>query len=295
MTLRTLGLIASLALAILAPPRSTGAQAPGKVPRIGYVFGSTSSEGQRFWEAARQGLRELGYVEGQTIALEVRWAEGRHERLPELVAEMVRLKVDVMVVSTTPGALAAKNATQTIPVVMVAVGDPVGSGLVDSLARPGGNLTGLSLLNPEISGKRLQLLKRVLPKVSRVAVLTNPGNPIHAVFWRETQEAAQKLALQLQALELRGPEEFDGAFRAATRGRAGALLAFADSLTLGYRSRIVALAAKSRLPAMYGFWEFPDVGGLMSYGPNLPDVYRRSATYVDKILKGAKPADLPVE
>ncbi len=286
------GLIAALVLGL---PVSSTAQTPPKIPRVGYVLSGTSTEYRRLFEAARQGLRELGYVEEQTIALEVRWAEGRYERLPELVAEMVRLKVDVMVVVTTPAALAAKKATTTIPIVMVAVGDPVGSGLVASLARPGGNLTGLSLLNPELHGKRLQFLKEVLPKVSRVAVLTSPGNPIHAVFWRETQEAARKLRVQLQPLELRGPEDLEGAFRAATRGRAGALLAFDDVLTTGHRSRIVALAARSRLPAMYGFREFPDAGGLMSYGTNLREQYQRTAVYVDKILKGAKPADLPVE
>jgi putative ABC transport system substrate-binding protein len=246
-------------------------------------------------EAARQGLRELGYVEGETIALEVRWAEGRYEQMPELVADLVRLKVNVIVVGGTPAALAAKKATQTIPVVMVGPGDPVESGLVGSLARPGGNLTGLSLLTPEISGKRLQLLKEVVPKVSRIAVLRNPSHPIHAVLWQETQSAARKLGMQLQALEVRGPEDFDETFRAATRGRAGALLAFDDGLTLGYRTWIVALAAKARLPAIYGFREFPDVGGLMSYGANFPELFRRAATFVDKILKGAKPADLPVE
>ena len=288
-------LLLTLALSLLGLPVSSTAQAPPKIPRVGYVFGMSSTEGRHFFEAARQGLRELGYVEGQTIALEVRWAEGRYERMPELVAEVVRLKVDVMVASSTPGALAAKNAATTVPIVMVAVGDPVGAGLVATLARPGGNLTGLSLMNPEISGKRLQLLKEVLPRVTRVAVLTNPGNPIHGTFWKETQVAARKLGVELQALELRGPEDFEGAFRAATRGRAGALLAFDDGLSLAYRTWIVALAAKCRLPAMYGFREFPDVGGLSPYGANLPDLYRRAATYVDKILKGAKPADLPVE
>jgi len=287
--------LAALVLALVAPPVFSAAQTPPKIPRVAYVMSGTSTGLRHLFEAARQGLRELGYVEGQTIALEVRWAEGYYDRFPELVAEMVRLKVDVMVVSTTPGALAAKKSTQTIPVVMVAVGDPVGSGLVASLARPGGNLTGLSLLNPELHGKRLQLLKEVLPKASRVAVLTNPGNPIHAAFWRETQEAAQKLGVQLQPLELHGPEDFEGAFRAATRGRAGALLVFDDGLFNGYRTRIVALAAKSRLPAMYGFREFPDDGGLMSYGTNQLDHFRRAAAYVDKILKGAKPANLPVE
>ena len=287
--------VAALALGLFVLPVSSGAQTPPKIPRVGYVMPTTSTESRDYFEAVRQGFRALGYVEGQSIALEVRWAEGRLERFPELVAEMVRLKVDVLVVGSTPGGLAAQKATTTIPVVMVGVGDPVRSGLVASLARPGGNLTGLSLMNPEISGKRLQLLKEVVPKVSRFAVLTNPGNPIHGTFWKETQVAARKLGVQLQSLEVRGPEDFERAFATATRARAGALLAFDDSLTLGYRTRIVALAAKSRFPAMYGFREFPDAGGLMAYGTNRLDLYRRTATYVDKILKGAKPGDLPVE
>jgi putative ABC transport system substrate-binding protein len=281
--------------ALLAAPLAAGAQPAGKVPRVGYAFSRVSSEDQQVWDAMRQGLRELGYVEGQNIALEIRWADGRYERLPALVAELVRLKVDVLVVGTTPGALAAKSATRTIPIVMYAVGDPVGSGLVASLAHPGGNLTGLSLFNKEVSGKRLELLKENLPSISRVAVLTNPGNPIHAVFWKETQAAAHTLGLQLHAIKIYGPEDFDDAFTAAARGRADALLVFDDSLTLGYRTRLVALAAKHRLPTMYGLREFPDAGGLMSYGPSNFDMYRRTATYVDKLLKGAKPADLPVE
>jgi putative ABC transport system substrate-binding protein len=270
------------------------AQQP-RVPRVGYVFATTSSEGQDLLRAIREGLRELGYMEGRSIALEVRWAEGRYERLPALVAELVHLKVDILVVATTPGALAAKSATSTIPVVMVAVGDPVGSGLVASLARPGGNLTGLSLLNPELHGKRLELLKDILPRISRVATLINPGNPIHAVFLHETQAAAQALALQLQPVEVRGPEDFAGAFGAAAGSHAGAIIAFDDPLTLGYSTQIVALAAKHRLPVIYGFREFPEVGGLMSYGANRRDLYRRTTVFVDKILKGAKPADLPVE
>ena len=284
-----------LTLGLFAAPLPAQAQAPGKVARVGYVFARVSSADQRLWDTARQGLRELGYVEGQNITLEVRWAEGRTERLPELVAELVRSKVDVLVVATTPGALAAKNATRTIPIVFVSVGDPVGNGLVASLARPGANLTGLGLLNPEISGKRLELLKESLPSISRVAVLTNPGNPVHAVFWTETHTAAQTLGLKLQPISVRGPEDFDEAFRAAARGRADALLAFDDALTAGYRARLVALAAKYRLPTMYGFREFPDAGGLLSYGPNLLDQYRRTATYVDRILRGTRPSDLPVE
>jgi len=282
-------------LGLFAAPLAAQAQAPGKVARVGYVFARVSSADQRLWDAARQGLRELGYVEGQNITLEVRWADGQSELLPELVAEVVRSKVDVLVVATTPGALAAKNATRTIPIVFVSVGDPVGNGLVASLARPGANLTGLGLLNPEISGKRLELLKESLPSISRVAVLTNPGNPVHAVFWRETHTAAQTLGLQLQPIGVRSPEDFDEAFWAAARGRANALLAFDDALTAGYRARLVALAAKYRLPAMYGFREFPEAGGLLSYGPNLLDQYRRTATYVDRILRGTRPSDLPVE
>jgi len=234
-------------------------------------------------------------VEGQSIALDARWADGRIERFAELVAELVRLNVDVLVVTTTPGALAAKGATTKIPVVMVLIGDPVGTGLVASLPRPGGNLTGLSLMSPDVIGKRLQLLKEVLPKLSRAAALSNPDNPLHAVFWRETQGAARKLGVQVQALEVRRPEDFAGAFRAATRERAGALLIFDDALFNGYRTELVALAARTRLPAIYGARHFPEAGGLMSYGPNWPDQLRRAATYVDKILKGARPADLPVE
>jgi putative tryptophan/tyrosine transport system substrate-binding protein len=275
-----------LTLGLFAAPLTAQAQTPGKVPRVGYVFTRVSSADQRVFDTARQGLRELGYVEGQNITLEVRWAEGRSELLPELVAELVRFKVDVLVVATTPGALAAKDATRTIPIVFLTVGDPVGSGLVASLARPGGNLTGLSLLNPEVSGKRLELLKESLPGISRVAVLTNPGNPIHSVFWRETHTAAQTLGLQLQPLKVRAPEDFDEAFRAAARGRADALLAFDDALTVGYRARLVALAAKYRLPTMYGLREFPDGGGLLSYGPNLLDQYRRAA---DEVRAGHQP------
>jgi putative tryptophan/tyrosine transport system substrate-binding protein len=284
-----------LTLGLFVAPLTAEAQAPRKVPRVGYVFARVSSEDQRLWEAARQGLRELGYVESQNITLQVRWAEGQSERLPELVAELVRLKVDVLVVATTPGALAAKNATRAIPIVFVAVANPVGSGLVTSLARPGDNLTGLGLLNPELSGKRLELLKESLPHISRVAILTNPGNPSHTFFWRETRAAAQTLGLQLQSINARGPEDFDEAFRTAVHGRAHALLAFDDALIGGYRTRLVTLAAKYRLPMMYGFREFPDAGGLLSYGPSLLDQYRRTATYVDRILKGARPIDLPVE
>jgi putative ABC transport system substrate-binding protein len=282
-------------LALLAAPLASDAQQPAKVARVGYIFSFTAAEGRHLWEACRQGLRELGYVEGQNIVLEPRWAEGRYERLPGLVADLLRLKVDVMVVAATPGSLVAKAANNTTPIVMVAVADPVRSGLVASLARPGGNITGLSLLTPELSGKRLQLLTEALNKVSRVAVLMNPGNQSNLFFLKETQTAARVLGVQIQPLEVRNPDEFERAFEAAARGRADALMAFDDPVIHSYRKRIVALAAKRRLPAMYGTREFADDGGLMAYGPHRPDLYRRAATYVDKILKGAKPADLPVE
>jgi len=224
-----------------------------------------------------------------------RYADGRQERLPELAVELVRLEVDVLVAPTSAAAKAAMDATRTIPIVMAGGGDPIGLGLVASLARPGGNVTGPSMMNTEIIGKRMQLLKEVVPGLVRVAVLANSVNPIHALFWRETEPAARELGLELQPVEARAPEDFEAAFAAATRGKAGALIALDDALTYNYRSRIVALAAASRLPALYGYREFPDEGGLMSYGANLASHYRHAADYVDKILKGAKPADLPVE
>jgi putative tryptophan/tyrosine transport system substrate-binding protein len=237
----------------------------------------------------------LGYVDGQNVVVERRSAYGEYDRLAALAAELVRLKVDVLVVTATPGVLAAKNATKTIPTVMVGVGDPLTTGIVGSLARPGGNLTGLSLQNPELSGKRVQLLKETLPRVSRVAVLLNPTNPIHAVFWRATQDAAAMLGVQVTSLEVRTAGDFERAYESATTERSGALNVLDDPLSVSGRRRIIDLAASHRLPTMYGFREFVEAGGLMSYGPNLRDHYRRAARYVDKILKGAKAGDLPVE
>ena len=275
-------------------PSAAGAQTPPKIPRVGYIAGASATSTEHMVGAFRQRLRELGYVEGQTIALEVRYAEGRSERIPELVAELVGLKMDVLVAGSSAAALAAKKATGTIPIVMVAA-DPVGLGLVASLARPGGNVTGLSYFNEAIVAKRVQLLKEFVPGLARVAVLRNPTIAVHATFWQETEVAARTLGVALQPLDIRGPDDFEAAFAAATRGNAQALIAFDDALTVAYRPQIVALAASSRLPAMYGLREFPDDGGLMSYGPSFADLFRRAATYVDKILKGAKPADLPVE
>jgi len=295
---RTVGLIITLALVLPTAPLAADAQQPGKVPRIGVLANAlpTTPEVSRNWEAFRQGLGERGWVEGQNIVIEYRWAEGRLERFPALAAELVGLKLDLIVAASTPGARAAKQATSTIPIVMVYVSDPVGDGLVASLARPGGNVTGMTFgAGREIAGKHLELLKEAVPKLSRVAVLLNPDSPESAVFLRETQAAAQALAVKLQLLEVRSPNELEGAFAAMTRGRADALLVLPHPLTFAHTRRIVDLAAKSRLPAMYPFREAVEAGGLMAYAANAPDMFRRAATYVDKILKGAKPADLPVE
>jgi putative tryptophan/tyrosine transport system substrate-binding protein len=275
-------------------PFATAAQTPPRIPRVGYIIGTNPTTGSHNLAAFRQGLRELGWVEGRTIELEIRSAEGRSDLTAELVAELVRLRVDVLVAGSSLAALPAKNATQSIPIVMFSP-DPVGLDLVASLARPGGNVTGLSYLNEAISGKRLELLNELLPGLVRVAVLRNPTGIHHAVFWQETEAAARKLGVALQPLDVRGPEDFEAAFTTAKQGNAQALLVFDDPLTLGFRSRIVSLAASNRLAAMYGPREFTDDGGLMSYGPNLVTLFRRAASFVDKILKGAKPADLPVE
>jgi putative ABC transport system substrate-binding protein len=240
-------------------------------------------------------LRDLGYVEGQSIVLEPRWANGQeHERLADLAAELVRLKVDVIVAAATPASRAAKGATDTIPIVIVAVGEPVSAGLATSLARPGGNVTGLSLLTPELGGKRLELLT-ALRKASRVAVLTNPENFSHARILEETQATASRLGITLVKLEARDAEQIERAFEAAKEGGLAALIVFDDPVLWSFRSSIVALSAALQIPTMYGYRDFVDEGGLISYGPDRPDMYRRTAVFVDKILKGAKPADLPIE
>ena len=289
--------VGALAGGIVAAPLAAEAQQAGKVYRIGILANVplTDSQGARLWGAFIQGLRELGYVEGKNITIEWRFSEGKYERLPELAADLARLKVDVIVAPATQNVAVAKQATGTIPIVMTGSGDPVGSGLVVSLARPGGNVTGLSVLAPEIVGKQLELLKEIVPKVSRVAVLWNPTNTSHPLLLREAKVAARSLGVQLHILEARGPEEVESAFATMTRERAGALLVPTDGMFLLHRARIAELAAKHRLPAMYGLREFVDAGGLMVYGASLRDSFRRAATYVDKILKGAKPGDLPVE
>ena len=292
--LRALTLAAAILTLLVAPPPAIAQQTP-KIPRIGYLFSFTPAEGQHLWEACRQGLRDLGYVEGRNVVLEPRWANGRHERLPELVAELVRLKADVIVAAATPANIAAKVGAGTIPIVMVAVADPVRVGLVSSLERPGGNVTGLSLLTPELSGKRLQLIVELLEKSPRVAILSNPENPSHAVFAEETKNAAEQLRVQIQPLNARNPDEIERAFKEASVKGANALIVFDDPVIWSYRKHVVEQAQKARIPVMYGYSEFVDEGGLMSYGPYRPDLYRRTAAYVDKILKGARPAELPIE
>jgi putative ABC transport system substrate-binding protein len=269
-------------------------QQPTKMPRIGYLM-SRSLDPVRS-EALRQGLRELGYAEGKTIVIEWRSAEGKLDRLPGLVAELVGLKVDVIVTGGPLPTRVTKEATSTIPIVMTQVNDPVGNGFVASLARPGGNITGLSTLAPEISGKQLELLKEIVPKLSRVAVFGTSTQPGNAQVLKEVELAAGALAVKLQYVDVLSPEDIESAFRAAVKERAQAVLMIVGSSVVGdHRQKIVDLAVKSRLPVMYPFSSYVEAGGLMFYGVNLTDLDRRTATYVDKILKGAKPADLPVE
>jgi putative ABC transport system substrate-binding protein len=281
-----------LSLGILAAPPAAGAQQPAKVPRVGLL--RPGSPPDPYVEAFRQGLRDLGYVEGQTIALEYRWAEGSPARLPSLAAELVQLKVDVILTTGELPTRAVKEATSTIPIVMASSGDPVQAGLVASLGRPGGNVTGQSSLVPELTAKRLQLLKEVVPKVSRVAILFNPNLSI-ALSVKEAQAAAPTLGLVVHPVAVRTPDELGRAFDTITKERAQALLLFGDPFTVTHGRRILDFAAKRRLPTISVFKEAVERGGLMSYGPNPLDQSRRAATYVDKILKGAKPADLPVE
>jgi len=291
-------LVGTGAVLLAAPFAAVTAQPREKVPRVGYLNPGSLSDpvSQRRLEAFRQGLRDLGYVEGQNIAIESRWAEGKYDRYPALAADLVRLKVDVIVAQGGAATQAVQQATRTIPIVMSIVLDPVGSGLVPSLARPGGNVTGTSFMGPDLVGKQLQLLKEVVPKVSRVALLRNPANPASAQGLRDAEAAARALGVRLQALEARDPQEIDSAFAAMTRERAGALLIFPDPIFGNQRRQIAELAAKRRLPAIHGgLPEYAEAGGLMVYSPNILDLKRRAATYVDKILKGAKPADLPVE
>ena len=293
MRLSALGLLVMLACGILMAPLVVAAQQARKIPRIGILAPGTPPRPSV--EAFRQGLRDLGYVEDQTIALAYRWDEGKLGRWLALVAELVALKVDVIVVQGTVPALAAKQHTSTIPIVMAHVGDPVARGIIVSLARPGGNITGLTSASPDLSGKRLELFKETVPRLTRVGVFWSPASQGATANFRETEAAARTLGVQIQSLEVRSSNDFESAFKAATGKRAGGLIVVEFAGISAYSRRIVDFATKSRLPTMFAQGAHVESGGLMYYGPNFPDLYRRAATYVDKILKGSKPADLPVE
>ncbi len=292
--LRGAALLGIAGLVILGPP-SPAADGAAKVARGGFLAYNPQAPSPHLIQIFRGRLRDLGYVEGPNLVIEYRSAGGDEARLPAVAAELVRSGVDVIVTAGQPGIRAALGATRTIPIVMAISGDALRTGLVPSLARPGGNLTGLSVLAPELSGKGLQILKETLPRLSRAGVLWNPENADSRANWEGTQAAARPLGLALQSLEVRAPGEFAAAFAAMSRERAGAMVVLADPLTVGHRVQIVELAARHRLPGIYFWKEFVEAGGLMSYGASFPEMWRRAAEYVDKILKGAKPADLSVE
>jgi len=279
---------------LLALPFPAQAQQPARIPRVGILIPPSASFFSARVEAFRQRLRELGYVEGKNIFIEYRYAEGKLERLPDLAAELVRLKVDV-IVATGPAILAAKKASPTIPIVFAAAGDPVGSGLVSSLARPGGNITGLSSIAQDLDGKRLELVKEAFPKIARVAFLWEPGGSRGNPALTDMEAAAKALGLKLQSLEVRGLDDFESAFARAKKEGAQALITTPTGVINTQQRQVLDFAAKNRLPAMYPTSEFVEAGGLMSYGPNYTDLFRRAADFVDKILKGTKPADIPVE
>ena len=280
---------------LLALPLVAHAQQAGKLWRIGYLGEGSAARAGPYLEAFRHGLHDLGWVEGQNIAIEYRWAESRLAKLIDLAAELVRLDVDVIVSAGKPGPMAARYVTRTTPIVMVATDDPVASGLAASLTRPGGNVTGLSLMVPELIGTQLQLLEQMVPGLVRVGVLWNSHSLYPRLVMREAQRAALRLGVQLESLEVRGPEDFERAFEAAMLKQVGALVTVEDPLIVRHRARIIDFAAQSRLPAIYGVREFVDAGGLMMYGAGHRDLFRRAASYVDRILKGVRPADLPIE
>ena len=284
-----------MAAGLLAGPVAARAQPAGKIHRIGFLGNSTAALEANLVGPFRDGLRERGYVEGRDLVIEYRWADGQYDRLHALVAELLALKVDVLVTAGTPAALAVKRATTTVPLIMVAVGDPVGTGLVKSLARPGGNLTGLVSIAPDLEGKRLELLTEIVPKLSSVAFLANPANPFHVSSEQHARAAAKALHLKVTFFPVRAESEFDRAFQAMGAQRPGALVMLADRLFLHHRARIVEFAAQHRLPTVYAYTELVEAGGLMSFGPSYAGMHRRAAYFVDRILKGGKPADLPME
>jgi putative ABC transport system substrate-binding protein len=288
-----LRLVAALALAVLAMPPAAETQQAGKVYRIGFL--ETGALRPRPWAAFQERMRELGYVEGRTVVFEPRWADGQLDRLPTLAAELLRLKVDVIVTAGSQAAQVAKGATTSVPIVMATGGDPVGLGLVESLARPGGNVTGMTTLSRELSGKRLEVLREALPGVTRMGMLWHRTSRIDALLRSETEQAAQTLGISLKAHGVDGPEDFDRALGAIVAERAGAALVATSPMFLGNRRQLADLALKHRLPTMFAFREYVEAGGLMAYGPNYADLFQRAAGYVDRILKGAKPETLPIE
>jgi len=286
--------IGSVASGLLAVPFAAEPQPPGKVYRIGILVNARDVR-RTSWDEFFRELRDRGYVEGQNLSIEWRYSEGHAERWPELATELVGLKVDAIVVNTTPAALAAKKATSIIPIIITTAIDPVGAGLATSLARPGGNVTGIGLLAPELSAKALVLLKEAVPRVTRVAVLWNSANPALAAVWRNLDESASATGLVLHSHQVRGPQDFEPAFVAISQERPDGLFVVADALLNQFRSEIVAFATHEHLPVASASREFAELGGLISYGANIPDMFRKAANYVDKVLKGAKPADLPIE
>jgi putative ABC transport system substrate-binding protein len=294
--MQLIGLAVVLFVSLASAPLEAGAQQSSKMARVGYLEFGSAAPGTPHLEAFRRGLRELGWLEGQNIAIDVRYAEGKQDRLPEFAADLVRLKVDLIFASATPAALAAKRATTTIPIVIGFVADPVGSGLVSRLARPGGNITGWThLAGLELNAKRLEILKEAVPEAVRIGALWNPANPIHGPSLKVIEAAATGLKVQLRPIGVQDPNELQGAFSAMARERLQGLTVPPDGMFLAHRVRIIDLAAKHRIPTMYGVRELAAAGGLMAYGVNLPEMYRHGAFIVDRILKGAKPADLPVE
>jgi putative tryptophan/tyrosine transport system substrate-binding protein len=293
MKLGMIGLIVSLAVGIVVPPPGSDAQPLAQMARVGIL--TPAAGPSPFLEAFRQGLRDLGYIEGHNIALEARYAGGRDDLLPDLATDLVQHAVNVIFASSDAAVRAAKQATRTIPIVMLVGGDPVGSGLITSLTRPGGNITGITGLSARLTAKRLELLKQVVPVVSRMGVLFNPDDASKALDWQQLQVTARALGVRLHPVEVRAPNDFQPAFAAMSQDRDGALITFGDAFTMRHRTQIVTLAAASRLPAIYESREFAETGGLMTYGPRLLDMFRRAASYVAKILSGAKPGDLPVE
>jgi putative ABC transport system substrate-binding protein len=287
--------VASVAGGLLARVGVAGAQPSRKPRRIGFLGNSTEALEANLIGPFREGLRELGYVDGRDLVVDYRWAEGRYERFPALIGELVALDVEVIVTAGTPASLAVKQAAPAVPLVMVAVGDPEGSGLVKSLARPGANRTGLVSIAPDLEGKRLELLTDIVPRLSQVAFLLNPANAFHVTSERQARAAAKALHLKLEFMAVRAESEFDHVFQAIAGRRPGALVMLADRLFLHHRTRIVEFAAQHRLPTVYPYIELVQAGGLMSFGPSYPGMHRRAAYFVDRILKGARPADLPME